>query len=192
MNRIYLPFLALLLLSLLAPAQDASLLKPPKGSQLALIVFEDLQCPQCSRANPLLEKASATYKIPLVRYDFPLPMHNWSFDAAVMARYYDTKSENLGDSFRDYIFQHQMEITPPALRGFADRFAADHKAPLPFVVDPKGELAAKVIADRDYGQRVGIDHTPTIYVVSSKPQGKPLAEVKDLTQLYQTIEAMKH
>jgi Protein-disulfide isomerase len=192
MHRNYLPFLVLLLLSLLASSQDASLLKPPKGSQLALIVFEDLQCPQCSRANPLLEKASATYKIPLVRHDFPLPMHNWSFDAAVMARYFDTKSEKLGDSFRDYIFQHQMEITPPVLRGFADKFAADNKAPLPFVVDPKGELTAKVIADRNYGQRVGIDHTPTIYVVSSKPQGKPPAEVKDLAQLYQTIEAMKH
>src|SRR6202140_1287553 len=72
-------------------AQDVpGALRPPKGSQVALVVFEDLQCPQCGRTAPLLVQASRTYKIPLVQHDFPLPMHNWSFDAAVLARYFDT------------------------------------------------------------------------------------------------------
>ena len=53
-------------------------LRPPKGAPVALVVFEDLQCPQCRRVAPILEQASKTYKIPLVRHDFPLPMHNWS------------------------------------------------------------------------------------------------------------------
>src|ERR1700733_13059387 len=63
-------------------------LRPPKGAQVAIVVFEDLQCPQCGRVAPLLAQASKTYKIPLVQHDFPLPMHNWSFDAAVFARYF--------------------------------------------------------------------------------------------------------
>ena len=46
-----------LLFALFVSAQDASLLKPPKGSKVALIVFEDLQCPDCRRANPLLNEA---------------------------------------------------------------------------------------------------------------------------------------
>jgi len=37
---------------------------------------------------------------------------------------------------------------------------------------------------------VGINHTPTIYVVSSKP-GKQVLEVTDRSQLYQSIDAMK-
>ncbi|MGH9548901.1 MAG: DsbA family protein [Terriglobales bacterium] len=41
------------------------------------MVFEDLQCPDCRRAAPLVEEAARTYKIPVVRHDFPLPMHNW-------------------------------------------------------------------------------------------------------------------
>ncbi len=178
-------------LTLTALAQGPSVLKPPKGSPLAIVIFEDLQCPQCSRVAPLVEEASKTYKIPLVRYDFPLPMHNWSYDAAVMARFFDKESKSLGDAFRDYIFQHQMQIFPSNLRTFADKFAAEHKTALPFVVDPKGELSALVNADRDLGKRVGIDHTPTVYIVSSKPQGRPYLEVTDTTQLFQSIDSMR-
>jgi protein-disulfide isomerase len=184
--------LAAILLASLASAQDASTaLKPPKGAQVAIVVFEDLQCPDCRRAAPLVEQAAKTYKIPVVRHDFPLPFHNWSFEAAVIARYFDAKSRQLSNDFRDYMFEHQPEVTPQNLRGFAEKFAAEHKVDLPFVVDPQGKLAAAVTADRDLGQRVGIEHTPTIYVVSNKTQGKPFVEVVDRSQLFQLIDAMK-
>ena len=184
--------LAVVLLASLASTQDASTaLKPPKGAQVAIVVFEDLQCPDCRRAAPLVEQAAKTYKIPVIRHDFPLPFHNWSFEAAVIARYFDTKSRQLSNDFRDYLFEHQPEVTPQNLRGFAEKFAAEHKVDLPFVVDPQGKLAAAVTADRDLGQRVGIEHTPTIYVVSNKTQGKPFVEVVDRSQLFQLIDAMK-
>jgi protein-disulfide isomerase len=181
-----------LLLSTAVFAQDApEALRPPKGAQVALVVFEDLQCPQCGRVAPLLAQASKTYKIPLVQHDFPLPMHNWSFDAAVMARYFDTHSKEIGNEFRDNVFAHQMEINPQNLRGFEEKFAADHKIGLPFVVDPDGKLAAMVRADKEVGMGLKIDHTPTIYIVSSKRTGKPYVEVTDTNQLYVMIDAMK-
>src|SRR2546428_6086046 len=115
-----LPLIAAFLLTALifASAQETvnTVLRPPKGAQVAIVVFEDLQCPDCRRAAPLVEEAARTYKIPVVRHDFPLPMHNWSYDAAIIARYFDTRSKQLGNDFRDYIFQHQPEITPPTLR----------------------------------------------------------------------------
>jgi protein-disulfide isomerase len=180
--------LTVLALSLVASAGDTSMLKPPKGSKVALIVFEDLQCPDCARAAPLLHDAAQKYNIPLVQYDFPLPMHNWSFEAAVNARWFDTKSKKLGDEYRLFIFQNQQQITKDNLRGTTERFAADHKVQFPFVVDPQGELAGKVRADFLLGQRVPIDHTPTIYVVSDTTRGKPFVEVVDRTQLYQLID----
>lgn len=185
--------LALLFAATLAFAQnDTSALKPPKGAQVAIVVFEDLQCPDCRRANPLVAEAGRTYKIPVVIHDFPLPMHNWSFDAAVIARYFDSQSKQLGNEYRDYIFQHQPEISTPAvLRTFSEKFAADHKVDLPFVVDPQGKFADEVRADRQLGERIGLEHTPTIYVVSNKTQGKPFVEVVDRSQLYQLIDAMK-
>src|SRR5271169_2499263 len=172
----------------LARGGDTSVLRPPKGSKVAILVFEDLQCPDCARAAPLLHEAAKKYNIPLVQYDFPLPMHNWSFEAAVNARYFDTKSKKLGDDYRLFIFANQPQITPQNLRGMTERFAADHKETVPFVVDPSGDFAAKIKADYAIGQRVGIEHTPTIYVVSDTTRGTPFVEVVDRTQLYQLID----
>jgi len=184
--------LALVLLCLPVFAQNVpEALRPPKGAQVALVVFEDFQCPQCGRVAPLLAQASRTYKIPLVQHDFPLPMHNWSFDAAVLARYFDTHSKEVGNAFRDSVFAHQLEINPQNLRGFAEKFAADHKIGLPFVVDPEGKLAGLVRADKELAMSLHLEHTPTIWVVSNKRTGKPYVEVTDTSQLYVLIDAMK-
>jgi protein-disulfide isomerase len=173
-------------------AQDTleTVFRPPKGSQVAIVVFEDLQCPMCRRTAPLVEQASKTYHIPVVRHDFPLPMHNWSYQAAVMARYFDTHSKELGNQFRDYIFESQLEINPQNLRTYAEKFAATHKVELPFLIDPSGKLAAEVNADRDLGKAIKLDHTPTVYIVSSRNPSKPYVEVKDNNQLYSTIDAV--
>jgi len=175
-----------------ATAQETveSVLRPPKGAQMAIVVFEDLQCPMCRRTAPLVEQASKTYKIPVIRHDFPLPMHNWSYQAAVMARFFDTHSKQLGNEFRDYIFENQLDITPQTLRGYAEKFATAHKVDLPFIIDPNGKLAAEVNADRDLGKAIKLDHTPTVYIVSNRNSSKPYVEVKDNNQLYSTIDAM--
>jgi len=199
MNKIFARLFAVLSLTLLfavtaplATAQETpeSVLRPPKGSQVAIVVFEDLECPMCRRTAPLVEEASKTYKIPLVRHDFPLPMHPWSYQAAVMARYFDTHSKTLGNEFRDYIFQNQLEIDAQNLRGYAEKFASEHKVDFPFVIDPNGKLAAEVNADRDIGKAIKLDHTPTVYIVSNRNPSRPYVEVKDNNQLYSTIDAM--
>ncbi len=176
---------------MISRAQDTSALRPPKGAKIALVVFEDLQCPDCARAHPLVEEASRTYKIPVVRHDFPLPQHSWSTEAAIIARYLDSKSAKLGGEFRDEVFKHQPEITKDNLRAFAENFAAANKVTLPVFVDPQGKFAAEVQADKELGQRVGINHTPTLYVVSNGKTGTPFVEIVDRSKLYEQIDTMK-
>ncbi|HJS99126.1 MAG TPA: thioredoxin domain-containing protein [Terriglobales bacterium] len=173
------------------PADTSSVLRPPKGAKVAIVVFEDLQCPMCAQVAPLLDRAGQQYNIPVIRHDFPLPKHSWSYNAAVIARFFDTHSQKLGDEFRDQVFAHQLEITPGNLHGFAERFGADHKVDLPFMIDPQGKLAAEVNADRDLGNRIGINHTPTVYVVTNKNSSQPYVEVTDTSQLFQTIDRMR-
>lgn len=184
--------LLVLMVSGLALAQggDTSVLRPPKGYKVAIVVFEDLQCPDCARAEPLLKDAEKTYGIPLVRHDFSLPMHNWSFDAHVLAHYFDSKSPALGDEFRHFIFSNQPSITKQNLRGVAERFAQQHNMQLPFVVDPTGKFAKEVRDDFALGQRIGVQHTPTIYIVSNKQRGQPFVEVVDRSQMFQMIDQM--
>jgi protein-disulfide isomerase len=194
---------ALLLLATAAAAQaqfapppagtqvhDSSALHPPGGARVAIVEFEDLECPDCARANPLLKEAAANYKIPWVRHDVPLPFHNWSFNAAVNARWFDTKSKALGDEYRDEVFANQQSIvSPDGLRQFTQKFADSHKIALPFAMDPQGSLATLVKADYALGQRIGIEHTPTIWVVTaSNSRGAPFVEVVDRSKLYELID----
>src|ERR1700722_4760550 len=106
----------------LAQAQTATnqnALKPPPGAKVALIEFADLECPSCAHENPLLKEAAAKYHIPWERHDFPIQYHHWSSQAAVNARWFDTKSPNLGNEYRDAVFANQMSIeTPDDLRTF--------------------------------------------------------------------------
>jgi protein-disulfide isomerase len=194
--RLAVTALATAFLLSVAPASSAqdtvdTVLRPPKGSQVAIVVFEDLQCPMCRRTAPIVKEASKTYRIPVIRHDFPLPMHNWSYQAAIMARYFDTFSKSMGNDFRDYIFENQLEIIPQNLRGYAEKFATAHKVDFPFVIDPSGKFAAEVNADRDLGKAIKLEHTPTVYVVSNRNPSRPFVEVKEpASQLYATIDAV--
>jgi protein-disulfide isomerase len=171
------------------PVHDPAALRPPAGARVAIVEFEDLECPDCARANPLLKEATTQYKIPWVRHDFPLPFHNWSFNAAVNARWFDLKSKALGDDYRDAVFANQPSITSPeVLRDFTDKYAKDRGVAMPFAIDPQGKLAAEVKADYALGQRIGIEHTPTIWVVTASSKGAPFVEVLDRTKLYQLID----
>ena len=168
---------------------DPTPLKPPPGARVAIVEWEDMECPDCGRANPLLREAAAKYNIPWVRHDFPLAFHAWSFNAAVNARWFDTKSKKLGDDYRDAVFASQQSITTPdILAQFTQKFAQEHGIAFPFAVDPQGKLAAEVKADYALGQRVGIEHTPTIWVVTANSKGAPFVEVVDRSKLYQLID----
>lgn len=169
---------------------DGSSLKPPPGARVAIVVFEDLECPSCATAYPMVWEAAKAHNVPVVLHDFPLDKHPWSFDAAVFARYFDTKSQKLGDDFRGYIYKNQTQIDKQNLRQYVDKFANDNKAPVPFVLDPDGQLKAKIIADRNLGTQIGLQHTPTIFVIGNGGAATPPVEIDDYSKIGQTVEDM--
>ncbi|MBZ5492570.1 MAG: DsbA family protein [Acidobacteriia bacterium] len=172
-------------------AVDASVLKPPRGATVAIVMFEDMQCPDCSKAYPAIWEAANEHKIPVVLRDFPLPMHNWAFDAAVWARYFDQRSPSTGNEFRKFIYANQIQITRDNLLQWAQKFAGENKTAVSQEKDPDGKLADLVKADYLLGQRIGVEHTPTIWVVSNSGASGPLVEeVKVREKLGQMIEDM--
>jgi protein-disulfide isomerase len=172
------------------PVHDASALKPPAGARVAIVEFEDMECPDCAAANPLVKQAAEKYNIPWIRHDFPLQFHIWSFQAAVYARWFDTKNVKMGNDYRDSVFANQRSIeTQAQLMQFTQGFAQSHSVALPFSVDPQGKLTAEVKADYALGQRIGIEHTPTIWVVTNGANGAPqYSEVLDRSRLYEMID----
>ena len=166
--------------------KDPALLKPPAGKPLAIIDFEDLECPACSHAFPLVHQAAEHYKIPLVRHDWPLQMHIWSHDGAIIARYIQDKiSPQAAEEYRGAVFQNQISIaSKDDLQAFTQRYFQQHGRTMPFVIDPTGQFAKEVQADTDLAARIGLNHTPSIFVVTQKGYN----EVLNVGELYQTID----
>jgi protein-disulfide isomerase len=167
--------------------KDTSMVKPPAGARVAIYEFEDLECPACARAFPIVHAAIEKYKIPLVRHDFPLKMHIWSRDAAIIARYIQDKiSPEAAEEYRRAVFANQTAIaTKEDLQNFTQRYFQSHGRTMPFVVDPSGRFAAEVEADYTLGERIGLSQTPTIFVVTPKHW----TQIMDPNLLYQTIDA---
>ena len=118
-------------------------------------------------------------------------MHNWAFEAAVWARYFDHISPDMGNEFRKFIYANQIQITRDNLPQWAQKFAAENKTPGPAEKDPDGKLADLVRADYLLGQRIGVEHTPTIWVVSNSGVSQPLVEeVKIREKLEQMIDML--
>ena len=193
MNRILIPA-AILLISIPAsvPAlaqttfKDTSMLRAPAGARVAIYEFEDLECPACARAFPIVHAAIDKYKIPLVRHDFPLKMHVWSFDAAVIARYIQDKiSAQAAEEYRRAVFANQTAIASKEdLNAFTQKYFQSHGRVMPFVIDPNGLFAAEVHADYTLGERVGLTQTPSIFIVTQKGY----TQVNDVTQLYAMLD----
>ena len=152
------------------PFLDTSMLKPPTGAKVAIIEFQDLQCPACAHAFPVVQAAVAHYNIPWVERDFPLPQHAvlGSFDAAVTARYLQDKvSPKVANDFRGAVFASQATIASrDDMAAFTRKWFQAHNLTMPFVMDADGKCTAEVDADRDMGDRLSVHSTPCIFVVT--------------------------
>ena len=170
------------------PFKDTSSFHPPAGVKVAVIEFQDLMCPLCAHVFPIVHGAIAHYNIPLLEKDFPLPGHAMlgSFEAAVWARYLQDKvSLKVADQYRGAVFAGQAGIgNKDDMAAFTRRYFQSHGLQMPFVVDPTGQFAREVNADKALGEKVGVAHTPTIIVCNQHEW----IEVSDVSELYAAID----
>jgi protein-disulfide isomerase len=146
------------------------------ASPVRVIIFEDLQCPDCADFRTMLDRqilpkygARAAFE----HRDFPLAKHKWARPAAIAARYFETVNGNTAIEWRRYAMGHQHDITAENFNAKLSDWAREHG------VDPGKAVAA--LADRDLAAAVeddyqdgiarGIAHTPTVLV-----DGEPFIE----------------
>ena len=149
--------------------KDVSAFKPPSGVKVAIIEFEDLECPLCAQVSPMVREAMSRYHIPRVHHDFIIPGHRWSRTGAIYARYLeDNVSPQVAEDFRRDVFASQRLIAgPDDLQQFARRWFQAHGQRMPFVIDPSGRCTAEVEADCALGRRTGVVYTPTLVVATA-------------------------
>ena len=166
--------------------KDTSLLKPPAGAKVAIIEYEDLECPACAHAFPIVHAAASHYHIPLEEHDFQIPGHPWSHEAAIFSHYLKDKvSPELAEEYRREVFASQFRISSKDdLRNFTQQFMTQHGKQMPFVVDPSGQYDREVNASTNQGLKLGVIQTPTIVVVTPTHW----IDVKDVSDIYAAID----
>jgi hypothetical protein len=166
--------------------KDTSSFRPPAGAKVAVIEYEDLECPACAHAFPSVHAAINHYHIPIEEFDFQIPSHIWSHDAAIFAHYLKAKvSPEIAEEFRRETFASQYRIaSKDDLHNWEQQFMKDHGKQMPFVVDPTGQYDREVNASTAQGQKIGINQTPTIVVVTPTHW----IQVLDPQQMYAAID----
>src|SRR5580704_2339610 len=166
--------------------KDTSMLKLPAGAHAAILEIADLECPACGHAAPIVHQAIERYKIPFLRFDFPLSQHLWSRDAAITARYLQDKvSPELAEQYRLDVFAAQASINSKEdLQNFTLNWFRKHGKTAPFALGPDSLFGLEVQADQRLGERMGVQHTPTIIVLG--PHG--WVQVVDVSHLYAVID----
>jgi protein-disulfide isomerase len=147
-------------------AQPPNMLGSP-NSAVVVEEFADFQCPTCGVMHPKVKEVVSTYgsRIKFIFRNFPLPMHDKSYDAAVAAeaaglqgKYWD---------MQNLIFTNQQSWSAnpdynKIWEGYADKIGLDVEK---FKNDIAGLNAkARVDADLQRGRALNISSTPTIFV----------------------------
>ena len=185
-------FAGFVVLSAAAAMAQTHLVEGKADSRVRVVIYEDLQCPDCADFRVMLDqKLLPKYgaKVAFEHRDFPLPKHKWARQAAIAARFFQQQSTALAIQWRQETMHEQARITPESFpahyAAFAKRNGIDAAKAEAALNDPA--LVALVQKDCDDGVARGIAHTPTALV-----NGAPFIETITFEEISAGIEtAMK-
>jgi len=158
------------------------------GSPVRVVIYEDLQCPDCADLRVMMDKQILPKygdRVEFVHRDFPLAKHAWARRAAVAARYFTEKDPQLGLEYRRHTMATQSETTADNFKDRMAEFARQHG------LKPEDALAAldnphyAESVEKDYQEGVGrgIVHTPTALV-----NGAPFIETFTFEEISKGID----
>jgi len=182
--KLFAPFL----FAALAVCAQKPLVEGNPSSPVRVLIFEDLQCPDCADFRVMLDKELLPRFAKTVAFehrDFPLPKHPWARKAAIAARYFESVSPETAVEFRKATMAQLATITPESFEAHVSNFAKAHKVdPVKAVAalnDPA--LAARVEEQYQDGVARGVARTPTVLV-----NGEPFIEQFPAADIIKTIE----
>jgi protein-disulfide isomerase len=160
---------ALLAMAVSAAAARTDIVEGNPSSPVKVLIYEDLQCPDCATfRNTLDEKLLPKYgpRVAFIHRDFPLGKHDWARPAAIAARWVYEQNPQLGITFRREVLAELNNITSQNIKAWLLEFGArnklDQKGILDSLTDPR--LNALVDQDRQGAVARGVTNTPTVYV----------------------------
>jgi protein-disulfide isomerase len=154
-----------------------------------LVMYEDLECPKCAAFHQeLVSSIIPAYgtRVAFEFRDFHISYHPWSYNAAVIARFLDTKNAKLGMDWRDYCFTHQNDIFAGTLLNRAAAFCAAHGISRDQLSSAfsRTDLFAKLQRDQQLALRDHLTGTPLVLI-----NGAPLPDSATPDDLLRAVAA---
>jgi predicted DsbA family dithiol-disulfide isomerase len=144
----------------LAETEGPSLGNP--DAPVTIVVFNDLECPFCRSAAPLLRRALDKYpeKVRLVSKHFPLESHANAFTMARGA--VCAQAENRFWEFHDRIFEKGVGLNEDGIVALAASLGLDRARFSQCLGDAK--VVQTIQKDIDLGRAAGVTGTPSLFV----------------------------
>lgn len=158
------------------------------GSPTALVTveeFADFQCPTCAVAHPTMKEIQGIYgsRIKFIFRNFPLPMHDKSYDAAVAAE--AAWMQGKFWQMQDQLFTNQKEWSlNPNYRQLWTDYAQKIGLDVPKFQNDMAGIATKSRVDLDLarGRALNVNSTPTI-LINGTTVPYPELNVQSLRQI---------
>ena len=153
----------------------------PATAPVTIVEYADLQCPTCARMHEFLEtKVVPRYgnKLRIVFKEYPLPMHDWSFTAAIADQCAYEISPSSYLPLRTAIFKSQQLINITNLRdtllSYGEQAGLD-RVQLAGCLDSKASLP-RIQRDMAEAKRINVNQTPTLFINGRMMIGLPSDE----------------
>jgi protein-disulfide isomerase len=180
--------LPVLLLAAFPLMAQKPLIEGKAESPVRVVVYEDLQCPDCAVFRVMLDqKLLPKYgaKVAFEHRDFPLAKHSWARPASVAARYFQSISPELAVRFRQETMKSLRDIKVETFADWVRRFAERNGQDPAKAVAALADDRLQAIVDKDFQEGVarGIARTPTALV-----NGVPFIETFTFEEISKGID----
>ena len=162
----------------------------PSDAPVTIVEFADLECPTCARMQDFIEtKLLPRYgnKLRVVYKEFPLPMHDWSFTAAIANQCAYEINPAAYVPMRASIFRNQQLINIVNVRETVlndGEQAGVDRVKLAGCLDAKSSLP-RIQRDMKEAKAIDVNSTPTLYINGRMMIGLPSEDA-----YYQIIDGM--
>ncbi|MFA6908893.1 MAG: DsbA family protein [Patescibacteria group bacterium] len=143
-----------------------------KDAKVTIVQFADFQCPYCQEAFPIIRELTSKYQdqVHFIIRDFPLiDIHPDAESAAIAASCVAAQSIDKFWSYHDQLYINQSDLSPGALRRYAQNVGAQLEAFDRCITDES--VLAEINADYAAGVEAGVVGTPTFFINGQKVEG---------------------
>ncbi len=156
-------------------------------SKVRVIIYEDLQCPDCAAFGSSLDQIilprfgdSVAFEI----RDFPLPKHSWARTAAIAARYFESVDPRVALDFRRRLRMSIASVTANGFQRTLDEYCREKRIEVEDVRSALSDAKYANAVDADFreGFEAGVRKTPTVIVGNLR-----FVESIDLDKLQEAI-----